>query len=189
MVKKFLISILIGLIILALVFLGVYYAFNTIIMNSELSKLEGYKLKKTEEINKTFKYGRFNYVITSYYEDGKTYAQNNFLVKHNNKFYYMDSFTDCDMSSYVKDNFMYVHCIGYSGNIVKFKFYGTKVFNEVLEPSYNDTPNISQRHIELDRVTDKYIYLKSSVKKDDNIKEGNKVKCPFDNNLKCVYVK
>lgn len=188
MVKKFLISILIGLIILALVFLGVYCAFNTIIMKSELSKLEGYKLKKTEEINKTFKYGRFNYVITSYYEDGKTYAQNNFLVKHNNKFYYMDSFTDCDMSSYVKDNMMFVHCIGYTGNIVKFKFYGIRVTNEVIEFNYNATPNIGQKNITIEKVTNKNIYLNSTVRKDESIPEGEKVKCSFENN-KCVYVK
>lgn len=189
MIKKFLIGLIIGILILVLVFFTVYYTFNTIIMKGEIAKIEEYKFVKGEKIDKEFKFNKYHYVLTNFKEDGKDYNSNNFLVKYQGKYYYMDSFTDCDMSSYVKDNFMYVHCIGYTGNIVKFKFYGTKVFNEVLEPSYNDTPNISQRHIELDKVTNKYIYLKSSVKKDENVKEGNKVKCPFNNNLKCVYVK
>lgn len=189
MVKKFLISIVIGLGILLLVFLGVYYTFNTIIMNGEIAKIEKYEFVKGEKIDKEFTYNKYHYVLTNYKEEGKDYNSNNFLVKYKGKYYYMDSFTDCDMSSYVKDNFIYAHCIGYTGNIVKFKFYGTKVFNEVLEFNYNDTPNISQRHITVDKVTDKYIYLKSTVKKDESIKEGEKVKCAFINGNKCVYVK
>ena len=188
MIKKYLISIGVSLLILLFVFLGVYYIFNMMIMKSELSSVEVYKLKKDEKIEKKFKYDRHNYVITSFHEEGKDYAQNNFLIKYNNKYYYLDSFTDCDMSALVKDNYMYVHCIGYSGNITKFKFYNTKVINELIEFNYNDTPNISQRQITISKVTDKYIYLESKVKKDENIKEGNKVRCSFDT-FKCEYVK
>ena len=188
MLKKFFVSIVISILLLVFVFLIVYVIFNSLIMKSELSNVEVYKLKKNEEINKTFKYNKYNYVVTSYYEDGKDYAQNNFLIKYNNKFYYLDSYTDCDMSSYVKDNFMYVHCIGYSGNVTKFKFYGTKVFNEVIELSYKDAPNVKQSHLNVEKVTDKYIYLTSNVKKDENVKEGNKVKCSLKD-TKCVYAK
>lgn len=189
MVKKFLAGLLIGLLILVLVFCVVYYTFNTVIMMGEIAKIEEYKFVKGEKIDKKFTYNKYHYILTNYKEEGKDYNNNNFLIKYNGKYYYMDSFTDCDMSSYVKDNFLYTHCIGYTGNVVKFKFYGTKVFNEVIEFNYNETPNISQRNIEIDKVTDKYIYLKSSVKNDDNVKEGNKVKCAFENGNKCVYVK
>ena len=189
MVKKFIAGLIIGLLILGLVFGLVYFAFNTVIMMGEIGKVEEYKLVKGEKIDKKFTYNKYHYVLTSFKVDGKDYKSNNFLIKYNGKYYYLDSFTDCDMSSYVKDNFIYAHCIGYTGNIVKFKFYGTRVFNEVIEFNYDKTPNISQRHIEVDKVTDKYIYLKSNVKKDDNIKEGNKVKCSFENGNKCVYVK
>ncbi len=180
-------GLLVGFLILVFVFLSVYVIFNSIIIRSEITKVDKYELLKNEKIVEKFTYNKYHYVVTTYNEKDKKYASNNFLVRYNGKYYYLDTFTDCDMSVYAKDNNLYVHCIGYDGNIVKFRFFGTRVFNEVLEFNYIKTPNINQRNITVVKVTDKYIYLKSE-KKDDSVKEGNKVKCSLET-FGCVYTK
>ena len=187
MIKRILMGLLVGFLIIVLVFLTVYVIFNSVILRSEISKVEKYKLLKNEKIVEKFTYNKYHYVITTFNEKDKDYASNNFLVKYNGKYYYLDTFTDCDMSMFAKDNNLYVHCIGYDGNIVKFRFFGTRVFNEVIEFNYIKAPNIDQKKIEVTKVTDKYIYLKSK-KKDDSVKEGTKVKCSLETFM-CTYTK
>ena len=63
MVKKFLAGLVIGLLILVLVFLVVYYTFNTVIMNGEIAKIEEYKFVKGEKIDKKFTYNKKSCII------------------------------------------------------------------------------------------------------------------------------
>ena len=186
MIKKLLIGLVVGLIILALVFLGVYYGFNAIIMKSELSNVKEYKLIKDEKVTYDFKYDKYKYVVSSYKTPEMKYSTNNYLLEYLGKYYYLDSYTDCDMTAFAKDNFLYTHCANYSGNIVKFKFYGTRVFNELIELSYHKAPNIDQKNVEVYKVTDDSLYLKSN-KVDESIPEGDKVKCDLDTS-QCEYV-
>ena len=91
-----------------------------------------------------------------------------------------------DKSSIIKDDVLYVHCIGEEGNILKFTINNGKVGKEVINLNYTNTPNISQLHIQIDDVDEDYIYLKSAVKNNDSIKEGEFVKCLLSSKC-CEY--
>lgn len=156
--------------------------------NNKIDSLEKYELYSKEKIEKHFKYKNKEYILTTYHKEDDTYASNNILLKDGNNYILLDEIKLCDMSYYVLDNNIYVHCIGKEGNILKYTVDGYSIENEVLKLDYSKTPNISQIHINIDKVDNEYIYLKSSVKVDDKIKEGEHVKCSLNNN-KCEYYK
>jgi len=104
----------------------------------------------------------------------KEYIEQNEMCNNNGK------------SSYLKDNVAYIHCIGEKGNIIKYTSHNKKVDKEVLELDYSNTPNISQLHITIDEVDNNYIYLKSAVKVNDSVKDGEYVKCSLSSK-KCEY--
>ena len=59
---------------------------------------------------------------------------------------------------------------------------------QVWEFNYQNTPNISQLHIVVDKADDKYIYLSSAFKVDNNDKNEPQVKCSLKNNI-CKYTR
>lgn len=180
--KKFVFIVFASIIIL-LIFYKIISYFN---LNITISKLKEYKLKKNEKIHTKFKYNNYNYAITSYSSNVSVHDNNHILLNHKNKYYLLESIDKCDMNSYIDDNSLYVHCIGYEGNIKKYIINKSSIKSSNIKLDYSDTPNISQLHIVIDNIDNKYIYLSSGVKIDDSIKEGNKVKCSL-NSRKCKY--
>ena len=57
---------------------------------------------------------------------------------------------------------------------------------EILKFNYDNTPNISQLHMNIDGVDNEYIYLSSPFKVDNTSEENSKVKCSFKDR-KCIY--
>lgn len=90
------------------------------------------------------------------------------------------------MYSYIKNNELYIHCIGKYGDIIKYTLNKKNIKKEILKFNYENTPNISQLHIIIDNIDDEYIYLSSVVKINDNIDEGENVKCSLQTKI-CIY--
>ena len=175
------------IVVATLIISFIFYKFVSYLnLNFTLSKLKEYKLKNDEKVNTEFKYNSYDYVITNYSSNVSSHDNNNILLKYKNKYYHLESIDKCDMNSYIFDNILYVHCIGYEGNIKKYIINKSSIKSSNIKLDYTDTPNISQLHIVIDNIDSKYIYLSSSVKIDDSKKEGNKVKCSL-NSRKCKY--
>ena len=182
MKKKY---ILIAFLIIILVFV-MYKLIEVILFNQEISKLKEYKLKDGEKINIEFKYKKYNYLITNYNDTISSYYNNSILLKIKKKYYLLGSIKKCDMNSFIDNNKIYVHCIGKNGNINRYIINDTKINKDTIKLDYSDTPNISQIHLKIDNIDNKYIYLSSNVKMDDKVKEGNKIRCLM-NSKKCKY--
>ena len=174
--KKIVISIVIVLLLVLFIVIKVITSSNG---------LEKYELLKDEIVLKEFTYNKKKYVLTSYYDDKNSYATNNILIKNNKDYYYLGKIDKCDMSYLIDKNNIYVHCIGKEGNILKYDINNLEEL-EILDFDYTNTPNISQIHINIEKVDKKYIYLKSNVKIDENVAEGEHVKCSFKDK-KCEY--
>lgn len=157
-----------------------------IITNNELSKLTKYTFKSDEKITKEFYNNKKHYLLTTYYNDSSTYGFNNILYEKDNEYYLLDIIEKCDMNNYIVDSEIYYHCAGKMGDIVKYTIKGVNVEKEVINFDYKDTPNISQLHIAIDGIDDNYIYLRSHVKKNNFIKDGEFVKCSLSSK-KCEY--
>ena len=98
----------------------------------------------------------------------------------------LGSIKKCDTNSFIDNNKIYVHCIGKNGNINRYIINDTKINKDTIKLDYSDTPNISQIHLKIDNIDNKYIYLSSNVKMDGKVKEGNKIRCLM-NSKKCKY--
>ncbi len=101
---------------------------------------------------------------------------------------YISTYKLCnsDKSYVIKRNNAYIHCIGEEGNIIKLSVDNGNVEKKIIEFDYTNTPNISQIHILVEDVDNDYIYLKSNVKNNDSIKDGEYVKCLFSTKV-CEY--
>ena len=168
-------------------FVGGYKAIELFDNKASVKQLDLYKLKDDEKIQDKFIINNREYVITQYKEKNKPYTQHNILLKFEDKYYSLEEIKECDMNSYLKDNDLYVHCIGKNGNISKYTFIDINVEISDLDLNYISTPNISQEHIKIDMVGKNNIYL-SSIKVNDEIAEGERVKCSLENNT-CSYMK
>ena len=175
-------KVLIGIIIL----IGVLFIIFRIIPNKELSKLDKYTLLSDETIIQEFKLKNKKYVLTTYYNSESTYSYNNLLLNDKDSYYFLEKIDKCDMSYLIKDNEIYIHCIGKKGDILRYTIDGVNVKNEILNFSYKNTPNISQIHITVNKIDNGYIYLKSVVKMDDSVKDGEYVKCSLSSKV-CEY--
>ena len=190
-IKKFifnLLTIILGLVIVGITVIVFYYLFALIDEKNEILKLEEYKMLSVEEVFKEFEYDRKKYIISTFY-DSDSYQYINILLKIKEKYYRLEEIKKCDCSDesiYVKENKIYVHCIGQKGDILEYKVTGTTIEKKILHLNYDKTPNISQIHILIDKVDNNYIYLYSYVKINDFIKEGDKVKCSLKDNV-CFY--
>ena len=111
-----------------------------------------------------------------------------FYKKHNN-YYILDEISRCtytDSSFYVKDNKVYFHCYFHPDTILEYELDGIRFQRKDYPLNFMDAPNISQLHMQFNKVDDDFIYLYSVVKEDDAIEEGNYVKCSLHDNT-CEY--
>lgn len=185
----YLLTIVLGLAIFGIIVIGFYYLFALIDEKSQILKLEKYKILPLENILTEFKYEKYEYVISSYYDDTSSWSHLNILLKLQDKYYRLEEIKKCDGSGkniYVKDNKVYIHCIGKKGDILEYTINDTKIEKNIRQLNYDNTPNISQIHILIDKIDNEYIYLYSNVKINDSIKEGKRVKCSLKNNI-CDY--
>lgn len=187
---KSILSILITFALIVLFTFGIYKGIEYLDYKSSISNLEKYTFSSNEKIVKSFKYNKYNYLLTMYYDDTSSWSHLNLLLLDNEEHYLLKNIQKCDSSVegrnlYLKDNEIYIHCIGKMGDIDKYILDKINVKKETFNFNYDDTPNISQLHINIDKVDDNYIYL-YSFKVDSLIKEGEKVKCSLKNNT-CEY--
>lgn len=116
----------------------------------------------------------------------------NLLLKDKNDYYILESIKKCDTDDdgsnlYIKDNELYIHCIGKDGVIDKYLINDLNIKKETINFNFKNTPNISQLHMGIDNVDNEYIYLSSPFKVDNTIKDEPKVKCSFKDR-KCSYI-
>lgn len=194
--KKILVTILKVILIIVSIpalFFGIFKLIEHFDYESTKDKLDKYELVKDEKVIKEFKYKNFNYVITKYYESDSSWSNLNILIKDKDTYYSLSSIDRCDTlddgkNLYVKDNDVYIHCIGKAGDILNYKLNGALVSKETLFMNYNETPNISLIHLTIYNVDDYDIYLESSVKENEEEKTSEKVRCSLSTK-KCVYAK
>jgi len=188
--KKNLIIIVVSVFSFFLFAIFVYLLIDMNVENDIVAKLEKYNLKEEEKIIEEFTYDEINYKISMYHDDTSAWSHVNILTKNNNDFYILKNIKKCDTSEdasniYIYNDTIYIHCIGKKGNILEYKLNKYKIEENVRYLNYNNTVNISQIHLTIDKVDDEYIYL-SSIKIDNTLKDGNKVKCSLSNNI-CSY--
>ena len=189
MKKKILI---ISLIILIPLFSFIMYqVIKYLNYKSSLSSLKKYIFVSNETTIKNLEYDNKNYVISRYYDDSSSWSHLNILLKNNDTYYVLENIKKCDTvdngsNLYVKDNVIYIHCIGKEGIIDKYLINDFSVEKETISFNFKNTPNISQLHIGIDKVDDENIYLSSPFKVDNTVKDNPNVKCSFkDKN--CIY--
>ena len=188
--KKFL-CVLLLIFLIVLFSFGIYKFIEFLDYNSSISNLEKYEFISNEKIIKIFSYNNKNYVITMYYDNTSSWSHINLLLKDKENYYILEKIKKCDTyeeanNLYIKNNEVYIHCIGKEGNIDKYIIDSFKVTKEILEFNYKNTPNISRVHIEIDGIDDEYIYLSSPFKVDNTISDDPQVKCSLKNR-KCSY--
>ena len=189
--KRKIIAIILTLIIIPLIILGIYKMFELLEYRSNLSNLDEYTLDQNEKIVKEFEYNNKKYTISMNYGNKGSWGDVNFLLKENKKYYKIKNIKSCDMSEegsnlYIRDNEIYIHCIGKEGNIDKYLIDHFNIEEEKLNFNYENTPNISQLHIGIDKVDNEYIYLSSPFKNDDTSNNEPKVKCSLEDKI-CNY--
>lgn len=184
--------IIISIIILIPLFSFIMYQLiKTLDYKNSLSGLEEYIFVDNETTIKSLGYDNKNYVISRYYDDSSSWSHLNLLLKNNDTYYVLENIKKCDTvddgsNLYVKDNVIYIHCIGKEGIIDKYLINDFSVEKETINFNFKNTPNISQLHIGIDNVDNEYIYLSSPFKVDITITDEPKVKCSF-NDRKCLY--
>ena len=191
MKKRYFVALMIML-ILSFSFI-VYQLIKFFDYKSSISSLEKYMLIDNETIIKSFEYGNKNYVISRYYDNSSSWSNLNLLLKNGDIYYVLQNIKKCDTvddgsNLYVRGNVIYIHCVGKEGFIDKYSINDFDIKKETLGFDFKNTPNISQLHIGIDNVDDKYIYLSSPAKVNNTIKDEPNVKCSFENK-KCDYVK
>lgn len=182
--KKVIIPIII--IVFILVIIGIYQLIKYIDYKSRIDNLNKYSLNSDETIHKEFSYKNNDYVITNYNDNNSSYYSHHILFKDNSKYYILDTLNKCDISDYLDNNEYYVHCIGKKGDIIKYTFNSTSIKKDIINLNYKNTPNTNQIYLTIDKVDNNYIYLKSNIKIDDRIKEGNSIKCNLSTRI-CEY--
>ena len=168
-------------------FVGGYKVIELVDHKASVKQLDKYKLIDGEKVSDKFTINNREYIITTYKEENKEYYDHNILLKFEDEYYSLEEIRECDMNSYLKDNALYVHCIGKKGNVLKYTFIDIEVERTELDLNYINTPNIKQENIKIDLVGKDNIYL-SSIKVNDEIAEGERVKCSLENNT-CSYMK
>lgn len=190
--KKIIIIFLIILLIPGLIF-GMYKFIEFLDRKSSISNLNDYLFVSNEQIVKELEYNNNKYIISKYYDSTSSWSHLNILLKEKDKFYMLKNIKKCDVADkgkniYIKDNIVYIHCIGKIGNVDKYIIDKFNVKSDTLKFNYQNTPNISQIHIGIDNVDDDYIYLSSPFKVDNTIKNDPKVKCSFEDKICRYYI-
>ena len=187
---KSILSIVITFILIVLFTFGVYKGIEFLDYKSSISNLEIYKLSSNESIVKSFEKDKYNYLLTMYYDDTSSWSHLNLLLLDNEEHYLLKNIQKCDSSVegrnlYLKDNEIYIHCIGKMGDIDKYTLDKINVKKETFNFNYDNASNISQLHITIDKVDDENIYLFSPIDVNGDVKDI-KVKCSLNNNI-CNY--
>lgn len=176
--------------ILAVLFIGVYAFIDNKVEREKLSQLEKHTLSSEEKIVKRLEYEKQKYVISKYYDDTSSWSHLRILLDKEDNYYILKDIKKCDVTDdgnniYVKDNVIYIHCIGKEGDIEEYKLDDMAVEKSVRKLDYKNAPNISQLHLLIDKVDENYIYL-SSFKLDNTLENGERVKCSLEDNV-CHY--
>ena len=187
---KSILSILITFALIVLFTFGIYKGIEYLDYKSSISNLEKYTFSSNEEIVKSFRYDKYNYLLTMYYDDTSSWSHLNLLLIDNKEYYLLKNIQKCDFdvegrNLYLKDNKFYIHCIGKMGDIDKYTLDKINVKKETFNFNYDNASNISQLHITIDKVDDENIYLVSPIDVNGDVKDI-KVKCYLNNNI-CNY--
>lgn len=190
--KKKIILILLVIILIPLFIFATFKFVEYIDYKSSLSSLVKYAFVENEKNIKSFEYDNQSYVISRYYDNSSSWSHLNLLLKDKNDYYILESIKKCDTDDdgsnlYIKDNELYIHCIGKDGVIDKYLINDLNIKKETINFNFKNTPNISQLHMGIDNVDNEYIYLSSPFKVDNTIKDEPKVKCSFKDR-KCSYI-
>ena len=94
---------------LVCILLFILIGYTVVILNNSNLKKEKYTLLPNEEIENEIIYKNYKYVITKYYDNTTSFSHHNILLNNS-----------CDMYSYIKNNEIYIHCIGKYGDIIKY---------------------------------------------------------------------
>ena len=145
--------------------------------------------KNERVLDKQVTYKNNKYLLVGFKGNNPTYSDNVILLEKNSKYYILEKIINCDISedtAYFKDGSFYIHCIGREAKIIQYELDNENVKKSYIELNYKNVPNISQLHLFVKNVDDKYIYLFSNVKNDDSIDEGQNVKCLLSTKI-CEY--
>ena len=117
--------------------LGVYKTIGYLENRSKISKLEQYTFLSNEEIVTSFDYNQYHYILTKYYDDTSSWSHLHLLLKEKENHYLLKNIKKCDISEsgeniYVKNNEVYIHCIGKIGNIDKYLISNLSIEKETL---------------------------------------------------------
>ena len=191
--KKKLLAVLIAIIIVSALIGGIFLAcikgIDYLDYKTKIAELETYTIGKEEATIKKFKLNNYHYLITKLIEKDETTV--NILLKDKGKTYMLDRVFNCDIldkaeNMYVNKNKIYIHCIGKEREINEFELNGASIYKDLKQLNYEETPNVSGANLIIEKSTKNYIYLYSPVKKNENVEEGNKIKCSLETN-KCLY--
>ncbi len=190
MIKKIILPFIV-IILVPLFIFSTYKFIEYMYYRSSLSNLEKYTFIENEKTVKSFEYDNQSYVISKYHDHSSSWSHLNLLLKDKNDYYILESIKKCDTvddgtNLYIKDNELYIHCIGKEGVIDKYVINDLNIEKETIYFNFKNTPNISQLHMGIDNVDDRYIYLSSPFKVDATIKDEPKVKCSLIDR-KCLY--
>lgn len=133
-----------------------------------LKKLELYNLEKEEKQLKIIKHNKKEYYITEYYNEEQNLKNINILFKYKSKYYKLREITYCDYDNVaIKENELYLHCIGRDGNIAKYTINNFMVEKESIKLNYENISSIYEYNVNVDKVDDRYIHISdpSSSKK------------------------
>lgn len=178
-----LLTLMLGIIIVSLVLIGTYSLIEFIDERKQISKLEEYNIDNQEFYE--FTYDKKEYAISSVVREDNL-SKVGIFYKIKDKYYLMEQINQCDFSDnsfYVNKDKIYIHCYSNPEDIVEYKINDWNLQKNIYTLNFDKVPNISQLHLQFDRVSNNYVYLYSVVKNNDLIKDGNRVKCLMTNNI------
>ena len=167
------------------IYLLCFKAIEILDYKTKKSELERYKIGDGDFYLKNFKISKDKYSIIRD-ADRNIHV----VLKEKEGLYLMDSVKSCDTddgkSIGIADNKVYIHCLGFYREITEFEIDRASIYKSTRQLNYEKTPNVSGAHLLIEKADSKYLYLYSNVKKDENIEEGNKIKCSLKDN-QCEY--
>ena len=163
--------------------------YNLISLSSEkkqFSNLEKYNMTNQEFYE--FHYGKNIYAISSINREDNL-SRVGIFYKQKDQYYLIEQINQCTFSDnnfYINKDKIYIHCYYNPDTILEYTINKLNLKKKVYHLNFDEVPNISKLHLQFDAVVDDYFYLYSTVKNNDLIKEGNRIKCLMKNNT-CIY--
>lgn len=157
-----------------------YLLIKEIDYKTALSNIEKYTIKGNEKILDKLTYNKKEYIITKI-QNKETI---NILFKYHKQYYRLKKISSCLCNDiFIKDNEMYLHCIGLDDYIEKYIINNLYIEHERIRIFYDQVPNLSEYLVKVEKVDDKYIYIKSTAY---NILEPDKARCSLTTR-ECEY--